>query len=106
MSVQAGPRARPARQPAACVCCASAFDEQVKHEGRGLCRGCWSRHRAAGTLHVYPRTTRPAAEVVGDYVALRERDPAATLAEHAGRLGMTRSALEQALRRARQAGLL
>jgi DNA-directed RNA polymerase specialized sigma24 family protein len=59
---------------------------------------------AAGQLDQYPRTTRSRREVVRQVVDLRTVEPGLSVAQLAGRLGMTYAALEIALRRARADG--
>lgn len=49
---------------------------------------------------------RPAVEVVAEYEVLVRRDPAMPNREVARRLGMTETAMERALARARTRGLL
>jgi hypothetical protein len=81
--------------------CPSCTTVVGRHAGRGLCTACWDRHWVLGTLHLFPRATRPAADVVEDYGILRRRHPGASLAELARHMDMTPAALDRALVRHR-----
>lgn len=72
--------------------------------GRRLCQTCRGRHRRAGTLLEFPRVSTGWDEIAGDLELLLERDPRASVAELAARLGMSRAALSKALERARKRG--
>lgn len=67
---------------------------------RGLCRVCYFRAERDGTLFDHPRTTRPRADVVEDYLMLVETRQYSTRRDVAARLGMTVDALDRALYRA------
>ena len=73
-----------------------------EHEGRGLCGSCWQRARLRGELADYPRVLRTRKEFLADYIPLRE--VGLSTREIAQRMGVTRSAIYVALRRARLAG--
>lgn len=86
----------------------------VAYGGRGLCRNHYQRLMRNGDLE--PRTpgrppqgrrdakaARTRAEVLEDYAMIR--DSVSTIAEAAERMGMTFSALDAALYRARKDGL-
>lgn len=74
----------------------------VTASGRGLCRRCYSRHERRGTLVDFPRTTRSRDELLDDWVLLREQGLDRRAA--AARMGMTYSAFDRALVRARSKG--
>jgi len=71
---------------------------------RGLCDSCYETHWKAGTLDQFPtqRTQRRRVEFLADYVLLRSEGY--TRSQIADRLGMTRNALDAAVRRAVRAG--
>lgn len=76
----------------------------VPYQARRLCSVCYHRAERNGTLVDYPRSTRARADVVEDYLLLKARSPDMTKARIAAEMGMTHSALDRALVRARQAG--
>ncbi len=73
---------------------------------RGLCRSCYEMKWNRGQLDDHPakRTYRRRDEFVADYEMLRSEGYDRT--QIAQRLGMTRSGLDQAYRRAIRAGAL
>lgn len=72
--------------------------DHVRHNGRGLCGGCYSRAEQAGTLADYPRRQKPRADLLEDWELLRSEGYSV---QHAAeRLGMTHEAMRKALRRA------
>lgn len=73
-----------------------------RDEGRGLCRGCWRDRAAADTLDEVERTKRTRDDLMADWEILRGRG--LTKRQAADRLGMTFSAFDRALQRARAAG--
>ena len=71
---------------------------------RGACRPCYERASRRGTLAEYPSAVRFRADFVPDYETLRGQG--LTRIEIAGRLGMTRAAIDAAYSRAVRAGEL
>lgn len=71
---------------------------------RGLCDSCYEMHWKAGTLAQFPtkRTQRFRADFLAEYRHLRSYG--ISRAEIAQRLGMTRNAVDAAVRRAVRAG--
>lgn len=84
-----------------CVC---GCGERGGIKGRGLIERCYNRMQWHGDLADYPRRTRRIEDVLDDYKLLRQ--DGYTLAQMAARIGMSRTALERALVRARERGLL
>jgi hypothetical protein len=83
-----------------CACCGS----RGRLAGRGLIERCETRlrrHGEGGSRALFPRQTRPAAEMLDDYATWRARWPQATQQEIADEMGVTRSALRRALDRDR-----
>lgn len=67
------------RSPAPIITCACC-DLDGRHNGRGLCDACWSRHNDAGTLHYFPLTKswtarRARLEDYRDLIKTGVRDP-------------------------------
>lgn len=69
------------------------------HQARGLCSPCHARHRRAGTLSDYERSTRTRDDLLEDYVVLRSQGY--SWRDCAARLAMTYSAFARAMQRAR-----
>jgi hypothetical protein len=71
---------------------------------RGLCDSCYERHWKARTLDQFPtqRVQRRRVHFIADYDLLRSEGY--TRSQIAGRLGMTRNALDRAVQRAVRAG--
>ena len=77
-------------------------DPEVKrttrhHMGRGLCEPCYMRARRAGVLVFYERPTRPYAETIAEWHALRAEGH--TIEQAAPRLGMKAETLRKAIQR-------
>lgn len=70
-----------------------------RHGGRGLCRPCFDRHRRDGTLYDYPSYRWKRADLYEEWCDVREIEPAITIAAAARRIGVSREALEVAIRR-------
>lgn len=66
--------------------------------GRALCSSCYKTLHEGGGLLDYPRASRPGAEVVAEYSALKL--VGVTRQSAAARMGMKWTALERALYRA------
>ena len=77
----------------------------VRHAARGLCQRCWVRASRNGTLTDAATVRRSLADTVAEYQIVAAGG-AATLAEIAAQMGITRGALDTALVRARKRGLL
>lgn len=77
------------------------------HIGHGLCKRCHSRARRAGTLPEQPSFV-PLDVILEDWPLIVNKDLSqkANIRLAAPRLGMSESALEQALLRAKRLGLL
>lgn len=75
-----------------------------RHQGRGLCSSCGAWLRRVGGLEDYPRVTLTRTETLARYREALRSSPWASLAQLAAQVGMTRPALDMALRRARAAG--
>lgn len=77
-----------------------------RHGGRSLCTACVKRASKDGTLADYEPLHRRNADVVADYKAVRSRYKIdVPLRVIAAEMGMKLDALEQALYRARGAGV-
>lgn len=94
---------------AACTCCdtpltpcTSPQPDAAIHGGRGLCNSCHARERYHGRLADHPRSTRSRDELLEEWELLRGQGH--TRVQAAERLGMSPSAFERALQRARAAG--
>jgi transposase-like protein len=85
-----------------CLRCRRTHPSKVR--GRGLCRPCHRTVWRQGTLLDYPRLTRSRADVLADYLHLREDGH--SLRQIAERMGMQYGSLCRALQRARRAGAL
>lgn len=68
-----------------------------RHQGRGLCRGCYDAHEWAGTLDVFGRTTLCSDDVLEDWDTLRRSGRTRT--EAAKAIGITVDALDKAIER-------
>lgn len=80
---------------------------RAKHCARGLCNGCYVRHKAHGTLDNYARSTTPAEVALAEWEWLHEAGElrrsdvlADRIRQAAPRIGMSPEALEAALQRA------
>lgn len=73
-----------------------------RHEGRGLCARCYRKAQQDGSLVDRPRLLRHRDEVLEDWPRLRAEGY--TKRQAAERLGMSFSALDRMLSRARSAG--
>lgn len=84
---------------------AQCHPERVTYS-RGLCRGCYDHHRERGTLANFPtlRWKLRLEEFAAEYAHLRS--DGTTRTQFARRIGTTRTAVDQAYRRAVRAGLL
>lgn len=88
----------------------SAWDKGLRpdgyrpHRGRSLCSTHYRRAIKEGTLGQYGllQSARTRQEVLEDYMLIR--DEVSSIEQAAARMGMTASALEKALERARKAG--
>ena len=101
--------ARPGVRPAApCACCGTRYGVVQTRGGhyrrsRGLCDRCYDAESAAGRLHLHPYKARPADAWLDEY---RRLAPQLHLdrAEVAHRVGLSLSAMDRALTRARRRG--
>jgi hypothetical protein len=73
-----------------------------EYDARGLCQGCYARHRHSGELIDWERTTRDADTLLTDWEMLR--DDGYTVRQAAERLQVTFAALDKALCRAKRRG--
>lgn len=73
-----------------------------EHSGRGLCQPCYHRAVYADDLADYERRTWPADVLLDEWVRLRDERYGYRLA--AARLGVTPTALDRALCRAKRRG--
>jgi len=77
--------------------CRACYRTDQGIHGRGLCRNCYARHKNAGTLDRYPPLQRATADTIADWTELQAQGCSVALA--AQRMGMTKAALEKAIRR-------
>lgn len=78
-----------------------------EHLGRGMCRTCWERVNYHGNLAEHERLSRDNEDVLAEWHHVdlnREMPRARRIALVAPRLGMTETALERALYRAKARG--
>ena len=70
------------------------------HHARGLCNTCYRRHSDRGTIHDIPRNSRPWSDTYEDWLFLHA--DGYTRRQAAERLGITRDALDKAIKAARE----
>lgn len=73
----------------------------ARTEARGLCSGCYSTIQQAGKLADYERITRSNRELLTEWAMLKQQGY--SIAQAADRLGVTRDAIEAAMKRRRAA---
>lgn len=78
--------------------CAGEGCDRTKTMGRGLCQRCYSRAKRDGTLDLYARRQKRSSVVVEEYEFFRGFGYSDDVI--AERLGMTRGALANTLKRA------
>lgn len=74
-----------------------------RHHARGLCDNCYPVIRRRHRLADYPPVVRSREAFLEDYTLLRSEGH--TRGQIAERLGLTRGAVDQAISRARRAGV-